>query len=187
MRSLLCLRPRRGGQTEQRCSTHPQLRLIPPYRQPDEVPPILDEDRLRQASFGRTRPVSRRRWRSRGVSAPTSRWGGGDGHWCVCPIGPSRGVPHRHRGGGMSEILLAMGLWTGHLPPSARRSGGKSRIEPLEPPGHLYVQLCSECGRIPETPSYARRSAIRSDQSSSGCTATARLRTSGRGAQARGS
>jgi hypothetical protein len=31
--------------------------------------------------------------------------GGGDGHWCVRPIEPSRGVPDRHRGGGSSATV----------------------------------------------------------------------------------
>src|ERR1700730_3562168 len=35
-----------------------------------------------------------------------SDWGGGDGHWCVRPIEPSRDVPDRHRGGGSSPTVL---------------------------------------------------------------------------------
>jgi hypothetical protein len=31
--------------------------------------------------------------------------GGGDGHWCVRPIEPSRGVPDRHRGGSGATVL----------------------------------------------------------------------------------
>jgi hypothetical protein len=35
-----------------------------------------------------------------------SDWGGGDGHWYVRPIEPSRGVPDRHRGGGSSATVM---------------------------------------------------------------------------------
>ena len=46
-----------------------------------------------------------------------SDWGGGDGHWGVRPIEPSRGIPDRHRGGGSSRRYRASGL--------ARRSIGR--------------------------------------------------------------